>query len=69
MSDESQTRLPVGLIVGAMLLLVLLPFLPLIFAGIEEATLGSRRVEGFFEAIGLHDELGTLYDFVLRPFR
>jgi len=49
--------LAILLIVG----LLLLPFVPLLLALLETVTLGTRRVEGFCESIGIHDELTALY--------
>jgi hypothetical protein len=47
-------------------LLLLLPFLPLILAVIEEVCFGTRHVEELCETIGIHDFLGKLYGPVIR---
>lgn len=42
----------------------LLPFLPLLAAGLEVFTLGTSHVEDFFRAVHLHDALSRLYDLI-----
>jgi hypothetical protein len=42
--------------------LVVAVFLPLILAILESLIFHSNHVEGFFEKIGLHDELSAIYD-------
>ena len=49
-------------------LMVGVVFLPLGLAGLENATLGSHRVEDFFRDVGLHDELSLVYDPVFDFF-
>ena len=54
--------------VVAVLLALAVPltvFLPLVFALIEHMLFGSRHVEQFFRAVGLHDELEAIYDPVI----
>jgi hypothetical protein len=48
--------------------LIALPFVPLLLAGIEGLTFGTRRVEDFCEQIGIHDELTALYQAVFSIF-
>jgi hypothetical protein len=55
------------LAIMAILTLIALPFVPLLLALLEGATLGTRRVEDFCTQIGIHDELTALYQTVL-PF-
>lgn len=49
--------------------LIALPFVPLLLAGIEGLTFGTRRVEDFCEQIGIHDELSALYQTVFEIFK
>jgi hypothetical protein len=48
--------------------LVLLPFLPLLLSLAEHSIFGTNRVENFCKMIGVHAILGNLYRAVLRAF-
>jgi hypothetical protein len=48
---------------------VALPFVPLLMALCEGALFHTRRVEDLCERIGIHDELGTLYQAVFELFQ
>ena len=54
---------------GALLLIVLLPFVPLLLALAESVVLGTNRVERLCQRLGIHDALGQLYEPVIRLFR
>jgi len=45
----------------AVVCLALLPFIPLMLAGLESATLGTNWVESSCQKIGIHDALSALY--------
>lgn len=47
---------------------VALPFMPLLMSLCEGALFHTRHVEEFCERIGIHDELGTLYQTVFGWF-
>jgi hypothetical protein len=64
----SGSLLPWGWLIGTPLVLLLLVFLPLGLAIVEGIILKTRRVEEFFERIGLHDELSAIYGPVARLF-
>ncbi len=68
MSDPSPTRFPVGALITGTMAIVCLPFLPLLFSIIESFVFGTRKVEEFFERLGIHDELGDFYNFVGHLF-
>jgi hypothetical protein len=65
-SNRHASRL--GIIVTAVIIVLMLPFLPLLCAVVEHTVFGTRHVEDFFERVGLHDKLGELYHFVFRLF-
>ena len=54
---------------GGLGLLLLLIFLPLGLSLAEHAVFHTHHVEDWFRAIGLHDELGRVYELVLAWFR
>ncbi|MGZ9262405.1 MAG: hypothetical protein ACXW6V_23300 [Candidatus Binatia bacterium] len=53
----------------AVLALIALPFLPLLMSLCEGMVFGTRPVEAFCERIGIHDELGSLYQAVFDWFQ
>jgi hypothetical protein len=57
-----------GWFVAIPLVAVALLFMPLLLAIAEGLTLGSEHVEDFFRTIGLHDELGEIYESVFDLF-
>ncbi len=67
MSDEPKSQFPVTTIVIAAIVIILIPFVPLLLAGIEHLTTGTNRVEDLCQMMGIHDELSGLYRFVLSP--
>lgn len=70
-SDRGQANgAGVILAMAAVTCMILLPFVPLVLAGLESATLGTRWVEGSCEQLGIHDELSSLYEMtILRWFK
>ena len=54
---------------GAVIFLILIPFLPLLLSFVEHSTLKSNHVESFCRTIGIHDELGILYEPVIDLLR
>jgi hypothetical protein len=66
-SESNRHRPWLGMAVAAVIIVVL-PFLPLLAAVLEGALFRSRHVEEFFERVGLHGALGGLYHFVFRLF-
>ena len=59
---SSRSGMAVVVVFLVVLGLPLLLFLPLILAVTENSLFGTREVEGFFERVGLHDELGKIYE-------
>jgi len=69
MSDESaQSRFPIGTIALGLFVIVLVPFMPLIGAGLEHLCFGTNRVEDFCRHVGIHELLGKIYAPILRLF-
>jgi hypothetical protein len=63
---------PAAAVVLVALAIPLLVFAPLIAAIVEHVTFGTDHVEDFLRRIGLHDELGLIYepviDFLFKLF-
>ncbi|WP_146507217.1 hypothetical protein [Thalassoglobus neptunius] len=55
-----------GAIIAAILFLLLALFLPLIISGIEHFCFQSGHFEDLLRRLGVHDELGMLYQPVLK---
>jgi len=49
-------------------MVVSLIFLPLILSGIEHFLLGSHKVEDGLRRLGIHDDLGKVYEPILNVF-
>ena len=56
---------PVAAIVLVVVAIPLVVFAPLVGAFIERDLFGTGHIEGFFVRIGLHDELGSIYEPVI----
>lgn len=52
-------------VVGGFVAAVVLPFVPLILAGVESALFGTSVVEDFCRTIGIHGALDDFYDAIL----
>ena len=67
--DKSNTHKPwpAAYLVIAVVV-VAIPFLPLLCSGLEHLLFGSHYVEEFFQRIGLHSTLSRLYEPLLRFF-
>lgn len=61
----------VAVVAGLLLVfaIVAMPFVPLLLAFCEHTLLGTRHVEETCEWLGIHDELGTLYQTIFAWFR
>ena len=65
-TDSSGGMMAVVAVLIVLFLLILLPFVPLLLAMAEALLFGTRQVENFCEQIGIHDELGMLYEPVIE---
>ena len=54
---------------AAGVLVVVIPFLPLICSALEHFLAGSNHVEDFFRRVGLHEALGKIYAPLVRLLR
>lgn len=54
------------MLVAGIVFLLLLPFLPLLLAAVENLTMGTNHVEEFCRQIGIHDELSVIYEPVIE---
>ena len=68
---DAPSNYGVAVVLGLFIVFTILalPFMPLLMALCEGALFHTRRVEDFCERIGIHDELGTLYEAVFNLFR
>jgi hypothetical protein len=58
----------IGWAFASMFMVVSLIFLPLILSGIEHFLLGSHKVEDGLRRLGIHDDLGKIYEPILKVF-
>lgn len=58
-----------AILVGAVIVLIVILFLPLLASLCEHALFGSDHVEDFFRRIGLHGVLNEVYEPITRLFR
>lgn len=68
MDDEEQPGRSFTSKAGALFIILLLPFLPLILAFVEQFVLGTDHVEGLCREVGIHDELSFIYEPIIRLF-
>jgi hypothetical protein len=62
--DSRSGGFPHLAVIFLILALLLIPFVPLLLAAIEDALFGTDRVEEFCKMVGIHDELSQLYKLV-----
>lgn len=58
----------IGWAFASLFLVVSLVFLPLILSGIEHLLLGSHKLEDGLRKLGIHDDLGKIYEPILNVF-
>jgi hypothetical protein len=61
-------RIPWGMLVGLPMALIGMVFAPLVASLVEGMLFKTRRVEEFFEHVGLHDALSAIYSPVAMWF-
>ncbi len=54
-------RIPWGMLVGLPMALIGMVFAPLVLAILEGVMFKTRRIEEFFQYVGLHHALSTIY--------
>lgn len=52
-------------VVGGFVAVLVLPFVPLALAGIEQLLFGTSVVEDFYRTIGIHGALDDFYEVIL----
>lgn len=68
---DGNSNYAVAVVIGmfAVFAILALPFMPLLMALCEETLFHTRHVEELCEWMGIHDELGKLYEVMFDLFR